>query len=119
MTPDRRTAAVATAAVPNREATTAPTDTFTLASASDERPRFTFSDMTNREFDIWWDGHLWGGAHEAERAKAAAAADFARMARRLRKTAGKPSHQELTEQRRRHQVEANRAQGCPWPQEVA
>ncbi len=49
-------------------------------------------------------------------------ADFAQMARRLRKAAGAPSHQELTTRRRRHQVDASQrvgADAAPWPQEVA
>ena len=118
MSRDRRTAAVATAAVLNREATTA-TDTKTLPSASDERPRFAFSDMTNREFAIWSDGHFWGGVHEAQRVDAVAEAAFAKIARRLRETANEPSHQELVGRRRRHQGEAaNRATGHTWPQEV-
>lgn len=49
-------------------------------------------------------------------------ADFAQMARRLRKAAGAPSHHELVARRRRHQLEAAssaQAQALSWSEEAS
>jgi len=90
-------------------------------STTDNGPDVVLATLTAYEFTIWLDGYHWRGVHEAQRAEAAAAADFAQMARRLRETAGAPSHQELTAWRRRHQVDAATTASYTheWPQEVA
>lgn len=123
MSPDRRTAAVATAAVPNREATTAPTDVPMLLRAADNGPDVVLATLTGCEFILWLSGYRWGCVHGNAGGYAAAEADMsaahAHLAASIRKSAGEPTHRQLVEQRWRHEVAAARRVRQPsadWPE---